>query len=43
MLLYADNVCLMTSSKEDTKLIMQEVNARVIKYGLKVNEKSKMM
>ena len=43
-LLYADNVCLMTSSKEDTKVIMQEVNACVIEYDLKVNEKkSKVM
>ena len=24
--LYADNVCLMTNSKEDTKVIMEKVN-----------------
>ena len=38
-LLYADDVCLMTSSEEDIKVIMEKVNACVVKYGLMVNEK----
>ena len=38
-LLYADDVCLMASSEEDIKLIVEKVNACVVEYGLKVNEK----
>ena len=37
---HADDVwCLMVSSEEDMKVIMEKVNACVVKYGLKVNEK----
>ena len=38
-LLYADDVCLMTSSEEDIKVIMKKGNECVVEYGLKVNEK----
>ena len=38
-LLYADDVCLMANSEEDTKVIMVKVNECVVEYGLKVNEK----
>ena len=38
-LLYADDVCLMGSSEEDMKVIMEKVNECVVEYGLKVNEK----
>ena len=38
-LLYADDVCLMAISEEDMKVIMEKVNACVVEYGLKVNEK----
>ena len=38
-LLNADDVCLMTSSEEDMKVIMEKVNACVVGYCLKVNEK----
>ena len=38
-LLYADDVCLMASSEEDMKVIMEKVNECVVEYGLKVNEK----
>ena len=38
-LLYADDVCLMTSSEEDMKVIMEQLYACLIEYGLKVNEK----
>ena len=42
--LYADDVCLMASSKDDIKVVMEHVNTCVIKHGLKVIEKkSKMM
>ena len=34
-LLYADDVCLMTCTEEDMKVIMEEVNACVVEYGLK--------
>ena len=34
-----DDVCLMTSSEEGIKLIMEKVNECVVEYGLKVNEK----
>ena len=37
-ILYAYDVCLMASSEEDMKVIMEKVNACVIEYGLKVNE-----
>ena len=42
-LLYANDVCLMASSEEDMKIIMDKVNACVLEYGLKVNEKSKVV
>ena len=32
-----DDVCLMASSEEDIKVIMEKVNACVIEYGLQVN------
>ena len=38
-LLYADDVCLMTNSEVDMKVIMEKVNECVVEYGLKVNEK----
>ena len=38
-LLYADDVCMMASSEEDMKVIMEKVNECVVEYGLKVNEK----
>ena len=38
-LLYAHDVCLMAGSEEDMKVIMEKLNACVVKYGLKVNEK----
>ena len=38
-ILYADDVCLMASSEEDMKVSMEKVNACVVEYGLKVNEK----
>ena len=38
-LLYADDVCLMASSEEDIKVIIEKVNAYVVKYSLKVNKK----
>ena len=37
--LYADDMCLMASSAEDIKVIMEKVKQCVIEYGLKVNEK----
>ena len=37
--LYADDVCLMASSEDDMKVIMEQVKECVIEYGLKVNEK----
>ena len=37
-LLYAD-VCLMASGEEDMKVFIEKVNACVIQYDLKVNEK----
>ena len=36
---YADDVCLMASSEEDMKVIMEKMNACVVQYDLKVNEK----
>ena len=38
-LLSADDVCLMASSEQDIKAIMEEVKACVVKYALMVNEK----
>ena len=38
-LLYADDVCLMASSEEDMKVIVEKVKACVVEYGFKVNEK----
>ena len=38
-LIYADDVCLMASSEEEMKVIMDKVNECVVEYGLKVNEK----
>ena len=38
-LLYADDVCLMASSEEDMKVIMEKVNECVVEYDLKVNVK----
>ena len=38
VLLYAHDVCLMASSEEDMKVIMDKVNACVVEYGFKVNE-----
>ena len=40
-LLYADDVCLMGSSEEGIKVIMEKVNACVVEYGLKVNNEKK--
>ena len=37
-LLYADDVCLMTNSVEDMKVIMEKVNECVVEYDLKVDE-----
>ena len=37
--LYADDVCLMVSSEEDMKVIMEKVNECVVEYGLKINAK----
>ena len=37
--LYADDECMMASSEEDMKVIMEKVNECVVEYGLKVNEK----
>ena len=37
---YANDVSLMAGSEEDINVIMEKVNACVIKYGLKVNEKN---
>ena len=37
--LYADDVCLMASSEENMNVIMEKVNASVVEYDLKVNEK----
>ena len=37
--LYACDVCLMASSEEHMKVIMEKVNECVVEYGLKVNEK----
>ena len=42
-LIYADDVCLMANSEEDLKVIMENVNECVFKYGLKVNEKKSMV
>ena len=43
-LLYADDVCLMASSEEDMNVIMEKVNACVVEYGSKINErKSKVV
>ena len=43
-LIYADDVCLMASSEEDMKVIIEKVNACVVEYGLNVNEnKSKVV
>ena len=43
-LLYADDVCLMASSEEEIKVIMEKVNEGVVEYGLRVNErKSKVV
>ena len=36
---YAGDVCLMASSEEDIKVIMEKVNVCVVEYGLKINEK----
>ena len=41
--LYAVVVCLMASIEDDMKVIMEQLNARVIAYGLKVNEKKSMV
>ena len=38
-MIYADDVCLMARSEEDMKVIVKKVNACVVEYGLKVNEK----
>ena len=32
-LIYADDVCLMTNSEEDMKVIMEKVNECVVEYG----------
>ena len=32
-------MCLMACNEEDIKVIMEKVNAYVVEYGLKVNEK----
>ena len=37
--LYADDVCLMASSEENMKVIMEKVNECVVENDLKVNEK----
>ena len=42
-LLYADDVCLMASSEEDMKVIMEKVNACVVEYVLKINENMSKM
>ena len=42
-LLSADDVCLMASSEEDIKVIMEKVNVCVVEYGLKVNDTSKVV
>ena len=36
--IYANDVCLMTSSEDDMKVIMEPVKDCVIEYGSKVNE-----
>ena len=38
-LLYAYDVCLVSSSEEDMKVIMEKLNECVVEYGLKINEK----
>ena len=38
-LLYADDECLMASSEEVMKVIIEKVHEYVVEYGLKVNEK----
>ena len=38
-LLYADDVCLLASSEEDMKIVMEPAKECVIEYGLNVNEK----
>ena len=38
-LIYTDDVCLMASSEENMKVIMEKVNECVVEYGLKINEK----
>ena len=42
-LLYAYDVCLIASSEEDMKVIMERVNECVVEYGLKVNKKRSMV
>ena len=40
MFLYADDVCVVASSEEHMKVIVEQVNECVIGYDLKVNEKN---
>ena len=37
--IYADDVCLMASSEEDMRIIMEQVIQCAIEFGLKVTEK----
>ena len=37
--IYTDDVWVMASSEEDIQVIMKKVNACVVEYGLKINEK----
>ena len=42
-LIYAEYVCLMANCENDMNVVMEKVNACVVEYGLKGNEKSNVV